>query len=80
MTTKIRKWGNSLALKIPKSFANATKIDEGAEIKLSLSEDKIIITKKQTPKYTLKELVSKINDNNIHKEINFDPPMGKELL
>jgi len=80
MTTKIQKWGNSLAIRIPKSFAETTQIREGSEIKLSLEQDKIIVTKKEKPKYTLKDLVSKINKRNIHKEINFGSPVGKELL
>jgi len=80
MTTKIQKWGNSLAIRIPKSFAETTQIKEGSEIKLSLEQDKIIVTKKEKPKYTLKDLVSKINARNIHKEISFGSPKGKELL
>lgn len=80
MTTKIQKWGNSLAIRIPKSFAESTHIVEGSEIKLSLEKNKIIITKKEKPKYTLKDLVSKINKKNQHNEISFGPPVGKELL
>ncbi|MDQ3022323.1 MAG: AbrB/MazE/SpoVT family DNA-binding domain-containing protein [Bacteroidota bacterium] len=80
MTTKIQKWGNSLALRIPKSFAHTTQIKEGSEIKLSIEKNKIVISKKVKPKYTLKDLLSKVTPDNIHKEINFGPPRGKELL
>lgn len=80
MTTKIQKWGNSLAIRIPKSLAESSQIREGSEIKLSLEHDKIIVTKKENPKYTLKDLVSKINKSNIHEEISFGSPAGKELL
>lgn len=80
MTTKIQKWGNSLAIRIPKSLAESSQIREGSEIKLSLEHDKIIVTKKDKPKYTLKDLVSKISKSNIHEEISFGSPAGKELL
>ncbi len=80
MTTKIQKWGNSLALRIPKSFAETTQIKEGSEIKLSLEKNKIIITKKEKSKFTLKELLLRINEDNIHNEISFGSPEGKELL
>jgi len=80
MTTKIQKWGNSLAIRIPKSFAETTQIREGSEIRLSLEQDKIIVTKKEIPKYTLKDLLSKVTPNNIHKEVDFGSPKGKELL
>jgi len=53
---------------------------EGSEIKLSLEQDKIIVTKKENPKYTLKELLSKVTPDNIHKEVDFRSPKGKELL
>lgn len=80
MTTKIRKWGNSLAIRIPKSFAETTQIREGSEIKLSLEEDRIIVSKMVKQKYTLKDLVSKINKRNLHSEISFGSPLGKELF
>ncbi|MDQ3193694.1 MAG: AbrB/MazE/SpoVT family DNA-binding domain-containing protein [Bacteroidota bacterium] len=80
MTTKIQKWGNSLALRIPKSFAETTQIKEGSEIKLSLEKNKIIITKKEKSKFTLKELLLRINEDNIHNEISFGSHGGKELL
>lgn len=80
MTTKIQKWGNSLVIRIPKSFAVTTQIHEGSEIKLSLEQEKIIVIKKEKQKYTLNDLVSKINEHNIHKEISFGSPAGKELL
>lgn len=80
MTTKIQKWGNSLAIRIPNSFAETTQIREGSEIQLSIEQHKITVTKKVKPKYTLNDLVSKINKRNIHKEISFGSPIGKELL
>ena len=80
MTTKVQKWGNSLALRIPKSYANAIKIKEGTDINIKIKNKKLIIykEKKQYPK--LKELLSKISDKNIHKEISYGKPAGKELL
>lgn len=80
MTTKIQKWGNSIAIRIPKSFAHTTRIKEGSEIKLSIEKDKIVISKSEKQKYTLMDLLSKVTPDNIHKEVYFGPPRGKELL
>jgi len=44
MHTQVQKWGNSLAIRIPKSFAKETNIDKGSFVDLSLSDGKIIAT------------------------------------
>ncbi|HJY64754.1 MAG TPA: AbrB/MazE/SpoVT family DNA-binding domain-containing protein [Ignavibacteria bacterium] len=83
MTTKIQKWGNSLAVRIPKSYAKEINLKEGIQIDLRLDENKIIISpkkKKRKNKYTLEELVSKITPENRYGEIDFGPPVGKEII
>jgi antitoxin MazE len=82
MNTTIKKWGNSLALRIPKSFAKEIKLEEGAAVDLKIEENKIIILpkRKREKKYSLKELVSKITPENVYKEIDFGPPVGKEIF
>ena len=44
MKTRIRKWGNSLAVRIPKSFAIEAKLDHDAMVDVALVEGKLIIT------------------------------------
>lgn len=84
MTTKIQKWGNSLALRIPKSYANEVNLKEGAAVDIKIEEDKIIISaKKKTKKknkYSLEELLSNISPGNLHGEIDFGSPVGKEII
>lgn len=82
MTTKIQKWGNSLALRIPKSYAEEVKLEEGSQVDIKIVEDKIVISskKRKKNKYTLEELVSKITPENRYGEIDFGPAVGKEIL
>lgn len=82
MNTTIKKWGNSLALRIPKSYAKEINLEEGAAVDLKLEENKIIVSpkKKRKKKYSLKELVSQITEENRYKEIDFGPPVGKEIF
>jgi antitoxin MazE len=47
MIAKIQKWGNSLALRIPKAFAETIKIEQGDFIKIKIKNKKIIISKKK---------------------------------
>jgi len=80
MTTRVQKWGNSLALRIPKSFAEEVKLGQGTEVELSLENGKLLIqpVKEENP-YTLEELVAGITDENLHSEIDFGGPVGKEV-
>ncbi|RPI18271.1 MAG: AbrB/MazE/SpoVT family DNA-binding domain-containing protein [Ignavibacteriae bacterium] len=80
MNAIIRKWGNSLAIRIPKSIAEEIQIDEGSEVNLKLIENKLVISSKKKKKYNLKDLVSKITKENRHGEISVGPRVGRELL
>ena len=79
MTTKIQKWGNSLAIRIPKSFANTSNLGDGTEVKMEVVNGKIIISKKRKNVYRLKELLSKVSDRNIHTEYEYGNSVGKEV-
>jgi len=78
MRIKIQKWGNSLALRIPKAFAFQSKIREDEYVNLTLEENKIVIEPVEGKIYSLKELVSEINKSNIHSEIDFGKQVGTE--
>ncbi len=79
MKTRIQKWGNSLALRIPKSFATEAGIEQDSSVELSLNKGKLIIVSSQRPKFTLKQLLFRIGKDNLHEEIQTGPPVGKEV-
>lgn len=80
MLVKVQKWGNSLALRIPKSFAKEVQLKAGAVVNLSLENGSLIIepVKEQT-EYELDELLSNVNETNIHKEYSYGKAQGKEI-
>lgn len=78
MVTKIKKWGNSLAIRVPKTYAKERNIREGTPVNFSI--EPIISTKKKTRKYNLDDLLDKISDENLHGEISVGPRVGNELL
>jgi antitoxin MazE len=78
LKARIQKWGNSLALRIPKSFALEAGLQRETDIELSLSEGKLIITPLAKSKFTLKQLLAKINQENLHHEIDTGPAAGNE--
>lgn len=79
MTTVIRKWGNSLAVRIPDEFAENLDLKEGSVVGFQQKENKIIIVKAR-PKYTLKDLLKNNTKKNQHRLIwSDDKPRGKEV-
>ena len=78
MKTRVQKWGNSLALRIPKSFATEISLAQGSEVKVSLVGKKIVVSPLQRSKYILRHLVSKITEKNRHREIDTGHPAGNE--
>jgi len=79
MVTKIQKWGNSLGLRIPKSFAKEAGVEEGSPVDISIDGDKLVIQPVRPLKYVLKDLVSRIREDNIHDEIPTGDPVGREV-
>ena len=78
MKTKLQKWGHSLAVRIPKSFVNTINVKERDEVELIIEDNQLII-KPVKYKFDIDELVSKINSDNLHKEIGTGPSVGKEI-
>ncbi|HEV8339292.1 MAG TPA: AbrB/MazE/SpoVT family DNA-binding domain-containing protein [bacterium] len=80
MLARVRKWGNSLAVRIPKPFAEEADVKEGTRVDLSLEDGKFIVTPILEAKVTLRQLLSKIHPSNLHGEIDMGPARGRELL
>lgn len=78
VTSKIQKWGNSLAIRIPKNVADQLNIDQGSEIELHVQDETLTI-KPKMKKVTLEELLLKVTDENRHQEIDFGTE-GNESL
>jgi len=79
MKSTVQKWGNSLAIRIPKSFATEIDLSQGSEIDLVLFENKIQIEPIKKKKLTLDELLSQVTEENIHGEVGTGAPVGKEI-
>jgi antitoxin MazE len=77
MNTVVRRWGNGLGIKIPKVYYEKNDIRDGSLVELELLDDIILIKSRHKP--TLEELLSGVNDDNIHKEVSFGKPEGIEI-
>ena len=79
MLARIQKWGNSLALRIPKAFALDAQLENDSFVEISIVEGQIIITPVVAPSWTLEELLSGINKNNLHNEVDTGFAIGNEV-
>lgn len=78
MQTTVQKWGNSLAVRISAALARETGIAEGTEVDIFHENQKLIILPLKR-KYMLHELLEKMNDSNLHKEIETGSNIGNEV-
>ncbi|MCL2267374.1 MAG: AbrB/MazE/SpoVT family DNA-binding domain-containing protein [Treponema sp.] len=76
MEAVIKKWGNSLGIRIPNIIARELSLKEGSCVDINDSGNEIII--KPVKRNRLSEMISKINEQNLHAEIDTGSPAGKE--
>ncbi len=72
------KWGNSHAVRLPKSVLQRAEIREGDELEVRV-EKGCIALQPAAPKLTLSGLVSRITPKNLHREQDWGKPVGREL-
>lgn len=80
METKIQKWGNSLAVRLPKAFAEQAGIENGSDVQISIQDGNIILVPVKDHAKLLDALLEKIDESTLHSEIDFGKPVGKELI
>ena len=78
MKTRVQKWGNSLALRIPKSFANEVGLQRETSVEVSLNDGKLVVTPVSKPKPTLKQLLARVTEENLHHEVDTGSAVGNE--
>jgi antitoxin MazE len=79
MRTKVQKWGNSLAFRIPKVYADEIRIEANASIDMTMKDGALIITPVVENQSALEELLARVTEENIHHEWDTGPAEGEEL-
>lgn len=78
MKARVSKWGNSLAIRLPKAAVEGLKVREGGVVDLTIHDDTLVV-RSARPRYRLEDLVSQITPENQPEAMDF-PPAGDELL
>lgn len=87
-TATIRKWGNSLALRLPSEVANHVNFKEGSEIEMLVSENNEVVLRPLFPNPDNQEalrahflaLRDRCKPGMIAHEEQFQEPMGDEMI
>ena len=66
MKTRVQKWGNSLAVRLPKSFAGGLGLENNGPVEMSLEEGAIVIKPDRDSAWDLDSLLDSVTDENIH--------------
>ena len=78
MKTLVQQWGNSLALRIPKAFAQQVNVRKGSPVRLTTEKGKLVMTPLSGKELSLKQLLAKVKPRNVHSETDWGPIVGKE--
>jgi antitoxin MazE len=78
MKATVKKWGNSAAVRIPASIMEATRLRLEDAVEVHEEEGRIVIEPVRPKTYCLEELLKGITPENLHTEVDFGAPEGKE--
>ena len=79
MKTRIQKWGNSLALRIPRPFAEESNLHEDSAVDVTVRNGKLIVVPLRRSQLTLEELVKQITPENRHEAVETGEAVGNEI-
>lgn len=78
METRIRKWGNSLALRIPQPLARQLDLQPDSHVRLTIRGKGLAVQPMRRPPARLEALLEGVTDSNRHDEVDTGPQMGRE--
>jgi antitoxin MazE len=78
MRVPVQKWGNSLALRIPKPFAEDVGVSEGTLVDVSISRGRLIAAPVAPRRARLGDLLRRVTKRNLHGEVRTGETVGRE--
>jgi antitoxin MazE len=78
MQARVQKWGNSLAVRIPKSFATQSNLGQDSLVEMSIENGKIVLLPIQ-PEMDLAQLLELVTEENRHAEAQTGTTIGREI-
>ncbi|MBI4599351.1 AbrB/MazE/SpoVT family DNA-binding domain-containing protein, partial [Candidatus Uhrbacteria bacterium] len=79
MIQKIDRWGNSLGVRLPKQLTKQLSLSEGSAVVVTLEKNALMLRPQKRKDETLKQLLERITSDNLHDEVCWGEPQGKEI-
>jgi antitoxin MazE len=79
MIATAQKWGNSLAVRIPRTIAQDIRLKAGSLVALTVRDGQLLIQPQPKPTYRLSQLLKAIDRKNLHREVDTGSSVGKEV-
>jgi antitoxin MazE len=80
MVGKVQKWGNSLALRIPKAMADDLRLGEHAVVSMTLENGSLVVRPDRKKQLDLSDLLDRISPENVHVEVDWGVEAGNEVI
>ena len=80
MQAQVLKWGNSLAVRIPKPIADDARLQLGDPLEIAVGGDGVVQMRRVSEIPSLAELVAQITPENRYEEISLGPEIGREAV
>ncbi len=78
METRVQKWGNGLALRIPKHLASQVGLEVNSLVRMSLQGEELVIAPVPPPSLKLDDLLAQVTEHNLHCDVDTGPVAGRE--
>jgi len=76
---QVKKWGNSASVRIPAAVMTAAALDIDQTVDIREEDGRIVIEPIRAPSYTLDELLAEMSPETFPEDVDFGPPLGREI-
>jgi len=80
MKARVQKWGNSLAVRVPKGIAEEAGVKSDDVVDMKVEDGKIVLLPQRAAEYNLEDLLKGITRKNLHSSVDTGQVVGRELL
>jgi antitoxin MazE len=79
MSVTLHRWGNSVGLRLPKPLLERLGLKEGSEVDIRIEGNRLVVEPTRRRRYTMAELLEGMTPDNRPEEVDWGPPVGREV-